>query len=192
MKSKNTDAPPVEKKVPASAPKKEEPAPKHQVFELQGNKWVVEGQTSNINISADHVSVKHSVYIYNCVGATILIEGKCNTITIDGCKKTQVIFQDVLALCECVNSKNLKIQCKGKAPTVSVDKTDGVTIYLSRETMNDTKIVASKSSEMNVSFPGKTDDDAWVEKVIPEQYVHQIKADGTVTAEVSDLYSHGG
>jgi adenylyl cyclase-associated protein len=153
---------------------------------------VVEGQTSQISIDADKVTVKNSVYIFNCVGATIVVPGKCNTITIDGCKNTQVVFQDVLALCEVVNSKGVKIQCKGKAPTVSIDKSDGITVYLSRDTMRETKIVASKSSEMNVSFPGKTDEDAWIEKVIPEQYVHQILENNTVSAEVSDLYSHGG
>ena len=192
MKAKNTDAPAVEPKKAAPAKKKDEPAPKVQVFALQGNKWGVEGQTSQINIEADQVSVKHSIYIYNCVGATVIVGGKCNTITIDGCKNTSVIFNDVLALCEVVNSRGVKVQCKGKAPTVSVDKTDGITIYLSRDAMAETKIVASKSSEMNVSFPGATDDDAWIEKVIPEQYVHRILPNNTISADVSELYSHGG
>lgn len=191
MKSKNVDAPKVEpKKAPVQ--KKEEPAPKVQVFALQGNKWVVEGQTGTVNIEPDQVSVKHSVYIYNCVGATVIIGGKCNTITIDGCKNTSVVFQDVLALCEVVNSKKVKVQCKGRAPTISVDKTDGFTVYLSREAMKETKIVSSKSHEMNVQFPGATDDDAWIERVIPEQYVHMITANNNVSAEVSELYSHGG
>jgi len=142
------------------------------VFALQGNKWVVQAQNNAVTtIAADQVSVKNSVYIFGNQGATVVIEGKCNTITIDGCKDTSVVFQDVLALCEVVNSKKVKIQCKGRAPTVSIDKTDGVVVYLSRETVAETKIVASKSSEMNVQFPGATDDDAWIEKVIPEQCV---------------------
>ena len=50
--------------------------------------------------------------------------------------------------------------------------------------------VTSKSSEMNVSFPGETDDDAWREVPIPEQFVHHVKADRSgVTSDVSDLYS---
>jgi len=191
MKSKNNTAPVPEPKA-APAKKKDEPAPKVQVFALQGNKWVVEGQTSQCNIEADQVSIKHSVSIYNCVGATIIVGGKCNTITIDGCKNTSVVFQDVLALCEVVNSRGVKVQCKGKVPTVSIDKTDGIVVYVSREAMYETKIVASKSSEMNVQFPGATDDDAWIEKVIPEQYVHHILPNNTISAEVSDLYSHGG
>ena len=40
---------------------------------------------------------------------------------------------------------------------------------------------------MNVSFPGETDDDAWLEMPIPEQFQHKI-VDGGVTSEVSELY----
>lgn len=187
--SANKDAPAPAPKAPAPK-KKDEPVPAKQVFALQGNKWVVEGQTGVISITADQVSVKHSVYIYNCVGATIQIEGKCNTITIDSSRKLNVIFQDVLALCEVVNSKQVQVQCKGKAPTVSIDKTDGITVFLSRDTMYETKIVASKSSEMNCQFPGATDEDAWIEKVIPEQYVHLIQPNNTISADISDLYTH--
>ena len=53
----------------------------------------------------------------------------------------------------------------------------------------DTEIVASKSSEMNLSWPDAKGD--MVERPIPEQYKHHIKGMG-VTAEVSDLYTHWG
>ena len=43
---------------------------------------------------------------------------------------------------------------------------------------------------MNVSWPGATDDDAWNEAPVPEQYQHTIDANGKVTCDVSDLYSH--
>jgi len=51
----------------------------------------------------------------------------------------------------------------------------------------DTTIVASKSSEMNVQWPGA--DGELIERPIPEQYVHKISGN-SVTADVSDLYSH--
>ena len=51
----------------------------------------------------------------------------------------------------------------------------------------DTEIVASKSSEMNLSWPDEKGE--MVERPIPEQYKHHIKG-MTVTAEVSDLYTH--
>lgn len=51
----------------------------------------------------------------------------------------------------------------------------------------DTEIVASKSSEMNLSWPDAKGD--MMERPIPEQYKHHIKG-LSVTAEVSDLYTH--
>lgn len=37
-------------------------------------------------------------------------------------------------------------------PTVSIDKTDGCQMYLSKESLG-VEIISSKSSEMNVSIP---------------------------------------
>ena len=42
---------------------------------------------------------------------------------------------------------------------------------------------------MNVGIPAENDE--FVEKTIPEQFVHRV-VNGAITAEVSDLYSHGG
>ena len=87
---------------------------------LAGNKWQIEHQTGGvITLEADKVSIKQSVYIYNCEGATIVVNGKVNSITVDGCKKTKVIFENALSCCEVVNSKRLQVQVKGSAPTVS-------------------------------------------------------------------------
>ena len=44
----------------------------------------------------------------------------------------------------------------GKVPTISIDKTDGCQIYLSKESM-DCEIVTAKSSEMNIVVPDNGD-----------------------------------
>ena len=62
-------------------------------------------------------------------------------------------------------------------------------MYAGKECYENLTVVASKSSEMNISWPGATDDDAWNEACIPEQYQHHI-VDGKVTCDVSDLYTH--
>jgi hypothetical protein len=69
---------------------------------------------------------------------------------------------------------------------VAIDKTDGIIVNLPLTSL-DTTIVASKSSEMNVQWPGA--DGELIERPIPEQYVHKISGN-SVTADVSDLYSH--
>ena len=44
-------------------------------------------------------------------------------------------------------------QVTGKVPTVSIDKTDGCMVYLSKGSIN-AEIVSAKSSEMNILVPG--------------------------------------
>jgi len=44
-----------------------------------------------------------------------------------------------------------------KVPTVSIDKTDGCMIYLSKDSLN-TQIVTAKSSEMNILVPDGSGD----------------------------------
>ena len=45
----------------------------------------------------------------------------------------------------------------GKVPTISVNKTDGCHIYLSKDSLS-CEIVSAKSSEMNVLVPGNDGD----------------------------------
>lgn len=45
----------------------------------------------------------------------------------------------------------------GRVPTLSIDKTDGIQVYLNKDTL-DLDIVSSKSSEMNIMIP-KSDGD---------------------------------
>ena len=162
---------------------------KPPVCELRGKKWCIENQTGSCSLEADKCSIKHTVYIYNCTGSTIQVLGKVNTITVDKCTKTNVVFTDVMGGCELVNCKQTKVQANGKCPTVAIDKTDGCVVYAGKECYENLTVVASKSSEMNIAWPGATDEDAWNEACIPEQYQHHIK-DAKVTCNVSDLYTH--
>ena len=46
----------------------------------------------------------------------------------------------------------LFLQVLGKVPTISIDKTDGCQMFLSKESLQ-TEIITAKSSEMNVMIP---------------------------------------
>lgn len=153
-------------------------------FQEGASKWLVEYQTAPVSININEK--KETVYIFGCVGATVEVKGKCKSIVVDSCKKTVVYFDSAFASCEVVNSQRMQIHCRESVPSVAVDKTDGIIVHLPATSMH-TEIVASKSSEMNVSWPDENGD--MVEKPIPEQYVHRIK-NGAVTADVSDLYTH--
>lgn len=157
---------------------REQKPKKDAVCTLNGNKWIVEwyfNPTAPIYIK--DVQKNQTVYIFKCTGATIVIEGKVNSICVDGCKKTGVVFDDAVATCEVVNCQSVKVQAKGKVPAVSIDKSGGVQLYLSKEGLA-TEIITSTSSEMNVVLPPLNADDPMADPVelpLPEQFKSVIK-----------------
>jgi adenylyl cyclase-associated protein len=179
--------PVVVKKAPVPrAAEKPKGTPKNQ-FNPNGSKWEVEYQSADAGpITITIADKKETVYILGCIGANVTVSGKCKSIILDSCKKTQVHFDACFASCEVVNSQRVQLYCREKVTSVAIDKTDGIIVHLPATSL-DSEVVASKSSEMNLSWIGP--DGEPVEKPIPEQYVHRIDAKGNVTADVSDLYS---
>lgn len=98
------------------------------------------------------------VYVYGCQNSVIIIKGKCNSVTVDNCKKTSIVFDDIVSTVEFVNCQSVKAQAMGVIPIVSIDKTDGAHIYLSAASCQ-AEIVTSKASEVNVSVPQGADGD---------------------------------
>ncbi len=88
-------------------------------FMQQGNKWVVENQTSAEGVVTIEITdLKQIVYIYGSMGATIDIKGKCKMVTIDSCKKTQVLVDDAISAVEMVNCHGMKLQVTvARSPT---------------------------------------------------------------------------
>jgi adenylyl cyclase-associated protein len=159
-------------------PKKAVAAPKKPaVCELRGNKWCVEWQFNPASpVVVKTTGKNQTVYIYKCEGAVIIVEGKVNSIAVDGCKKTGIVFDELVATCEVMNCQSVKVQVKEKVPAIAVDKTAGILIYLPKTSL-ETEIVTATSSEMNVIIPnpsGKEEDDP-VELPIPEQFKTVVK-----------------
>ncbi|EPY78467.1 adenylyl cyclase-associated protein 1 [Camelus ferus] len=144
-------------------PTKKEPA----LLELEGKKWRVENQENVSNLVIDGTELKQVAYIFKCVNSTLQIKGKINSITVDNCKKLGLVFDDVVGIVEIINSKDVKVQVMGKVPTISINKTDGCHVYLSKNSL-DCEIVSAKSSEMNVLIP--TDGGDFNEFPVPEQF----------------------
>lgn len=153
---------------PVSAPKPvAKPAAKPPLIELQNKKWVVEYHQGNKNIVLDNTELKQTAYVYKCVDCVVQIKGKINSITLDQCKKTAIVFEDLVSSLEFVNCQSMQGQALGKVPTISIDKTDGCMVYLSKESL-DTEIVTAKSSEMNILVP--VGDGDFKEFALPEQF----------------------
>jgi hypothetical protein len=148
-------------------------------------KWIIVNQTSTSGISkfekvvlTIHVfDTQQHVYIGNCHGVSIQIHGKkANAILIDSCSHLNVVFGSVVGTCEVVNSKKVALETIGLCPTFALDKTDAITVWLSKESMNVSSFVTSKCTDVNISIPEGDDEDDGDRKEVslPDQFVHKF------------------
>ena len=79
-------------------------------MELDGKKWNVEYFKNKQDLVIDSIETNQSVYVYKCEGATLKVNGKCNNIIIDGCKKTAIVFGSVVSGVEFINCQSVQMQ----------------------------------------------------------------------------------
>merc|ERR1711991_970016 len=134
-------------------------------LELQGKKWICENFTDkkDIVIKAEQ---GQSVYIYNCKGSVIQIQGKLAALSID----------------EAVNSSSIQIQ--GKAPSFAVDKSAGVTLFLTKDD-TESSIFTSLASEVNINVLAENEDPK--ETNVPSQFVTTFEDGKWVTKPVEHV-----
>ncbi|XP_045118768.1 adenylyl cyclase-associated protein 1-like isoform X6 [Portunus trituberculatus] len=137
---------------------------------LEGKKWFVEYQKDNQNIKID-AKMDQCVYIFRCQNVVVQVKGKLNSIILDSCKKSAVVFDDLVSALEVVNCQSSKVQVMGVMPTISIEKTDGCQVFLSKASLN-TEIISAKSSEMNIMVPKP--DGEFAELAIPEQFLTKV------------------
>jgi len=141
---------------PAGANSAAAAAPKPPVCEFDHNrkKWTIENQVGvrGLNLGGS-VQSSHTVYIFNCKDSVIQVPTKVNAISIDSCTKTGVVFGDLISSCEAINCSRLQLQCTGSVPTLAIEKTDGVQLYLPEALASQedgVRVITAKCSEVNI------------------------------------------
>ncbi|KAG1946843.1 adenylyl cyclase-associated protein 2 [Pimephales promelas] len=148
------------------------------VLELEGKKWRVEHQDQSHDLLIAETELRQVVYVFSCNRSTLQIRGKVNSIIVDNCKKLGLVFDSAVGIVEIINSSDVQLQVTGKVPTISINKTEGCHVYLSRDSL-DCEIVSAKSSEMNILVPEGEDD--YREFPVPEQFKTVWDGSGLVT-----------
>lgn len=151
------------------------------VFTRDGKKWLIEHQKGNQSLLVENAEMNNVVYMFGCVDSTLTVKGKINSVFLDSCKKTSVVFDSLVSSVEFVNCQSVQMQVLGKVPTITIDKTDGCQMFLSKESL-DVEIVSSKSSEMNVLLP--TASGEYTEIPMPEQYKTVVVGKSLTTTPV--------
>ncbi|EFP01370.1 hypothetical protein GCK72_002263 [Caenorhabditis remanei] len=150
-----------------------------------GKIWRVEHLVGNKNAVVEVTEMKEAIYIFKCTDSIIKIKGKANSITLDRCHRTFVVFDGLVGPFEVINSQSIEIQTLGDLLTVSIQQTDGCNIFLSRDSLK-AKIIASKSSAVCVSAQLDEGDDEYKEMAVPDQFMTQIVGKKLVTT-VSEI-----
>ncbi|XP_033108241.1 adenylyl cyclase-associated protein 1-like [Anneissia japonica] len=145
---------------------------------LGGKKWVVEYQENNKELKIEP-EMKHTIYVFKCTNSVLQVKGKVNSITLDGCKKFALVFDDAVSSLDFINCQSMQAQVTGHVPTINIDKTDGCMVYLSEKSLS-TQIITAKSSEMNVLVP-KGDAGDYTEYPVPEQFISTYNGKKLVT-----------
>jgi adenylyl cyclase-associated protein len=109
------------------------------------------------------------VYIYNCSNSSIRIHGKVNAVTLDGCNKVGLAFDNVVATVDLVNCSSCEVQAIGFVPSFAIDKCSSIQVILS-ETCLTAEIVSAKSDQINVILPPLNPNDDITELAVPEQF----------------------
>eukprot|EP00300_Choanocystis_sp_HF-7_P043258 c9849_g1_i1.p1 GENE.c9849_g1_i1~~c9849_g1_i1.p1 ORF type:complete len:221 (+),score=21.46 c9849_g1_i1:3-665(+) len=160
---------------PAATPA---PAATYQGPTLQNNKWIIENAQNQTNIVIEP-EFKQIVYLYKCKNTMVTVKGKCNSVQMDNCEKSGVVFDTAIATLEFVNCKSCKAQVNETVPSIQVDSTQGATIYLPQSSL-DVEVYSSKSTEINLNV--KVDDD-YVETAVPSQFLTKKTSDDKWTTE---------
>uniref|UniRef100_A0A8C7PL46 Cyclase associated actin cytoskeleton regulatory protein 2 n=1 Tax=Oncorhynchus mykiss TaxID=8022 RepID=A0A8C7PL46_ONCMY len=159
-------ASPPKSRNPGGSSNRAPPQKRPPLLELEGKKWRVEYFDQAHDLVIEEPELRQVAYVFGCSNSTLQIKGKINSIIVDNCKKLGLVFDNVVGIVEVINSKDIKLQVMGRVPTMSINKTEGCQVYLSKDAL-DCEIISAKSSEMNILVP---QDDDYREFPVPEQF----------------------
>ncbi|KAL8827138.1 MAG: hypothetical protein Q9191_003367 [Dirinaria sp. TL-2023a] len=155
--------------------------------DLDGNKWIVENFDHPSEVIELTASITQSILISRCAKTTIRVHGKGNAITLDNCTAVSLVVDSLVSSVDVIKSPKFEMQVLGSLPTIMLDQVDGAAVYLSRDSLG-TEVFTSLCTGINIVVPGRTDDDDFVEKPLPEQMKSVIR-NGQL---VSEIVEHAG
>lgn len=79
---------------------------------LEGKKWVVENHLGRRDLKIEGVEMNQVVYVYGCKDSTLQVKGKLNSIVVDSCVKSAIVFDSLVASVEFVNCRDCQMQVR--------------------------------------------------------------------------------
>ena len=86
------------------------PTVKPPTMGFDGKKWLIEYQIGQKDLKIEQTEMNQVVYMFGCKDSTITIKGKLNSIVIDSCVKTAIVFDSLVSSIEFVNTRDCQMQ----------------------------------------------------------------------------------
>ncbi|KAG7205827.1 hypothetical protein KM043_007768 [Ampulex compressa] len=104
-------APVVGNAVPGKiVPPANAPIDKPPVFTRDGKKWLVEYHKGNKDLLVENAEMNNVVYMFRCQDSTLVVKGKINSVIMDSCRKSSIVFDSVVSSIEFVNCQSVQMQ----------------------------------------------------------------------------------
>merc|ERR1711988_776860 len=125
----------------------------------EGNRVYLEKQVkAAAPIEITITDFKQAVIIGKCEDVIVVVKGKCNNVTIEGCKKTNILFDDVVSGVEVINCQKVNLQANGALNTLNIEKSAGVNVYLQTKGSQSADFITASATEVNLIIPGATEE----------------------------------
>lgn len=155
--------------------------------DLDGNKWIIENFDKPAEMVELTASINQSILISRCTKTTIRITGKANAISIDNCTGLSLVIDSLVSAVDVIKSPKFEVQVLGMLPTIMLDQVDGAAVYLGRESLG-TEVFTSLCTGVNLVLPGRTEEDDYEERPLPEQMKSVIRNGRLMT----EIVEHAG
>ncbi|BAM41412.1 adenylyl-cyclase-associated protein [Theileria orientalis strain Shintoku] len=162
-----------------------------KTFELKGEVWNVCGYVDEV-VDLSCVGRNQSSTLCECSNVKVTMPEKMISVSLISCKNVEVFVNSLISSMELTNCHNVKVRVKTTLPACSIDKSQQVSFWISRENASMIMFSSCKSGDMNVNInrntSGNPDEDDWVEQPLPEQFEHSINENLKVVTKPSSLY----
>lgn len=149
--------------------------------ELLDNKWMILNQVDAGLIELE-VFMDQSVFIGNCIGTVVKLNGKVNAVSMNNCEKVGVVIERAVSSVELNKCKSCEVQVIEWVPVMSIDQSESISLYLTGTEASNVELYSSGTTALNVNLP---DGDDTKELAVAEQFKTTVVGGKLVTVAVN-------
>ncbi len=125
--------------------------------------------------------MQQRLVIINCSETIIQIKGKCTAISVEQANRLGLVVHDVIvSTVEILNSTKSQVQLNSICPTMTIDNSEGIQVFLGCGVSEKIELLTCKSNEINLYRQKAIGEDYSDEIPVPEQFKSYFDESGSL------------